>query len=79
MRKDIKEFLKFLDDFLGEDQKLHKWQKDFLEKYLEERFVNKEKANDKVSKGKDNKLKSCRSRRLPDGSFRGYCFRERRG
>lgn len=47
MRKDIKEFLKFLDEeVLDKKQKLYKWQEQWIESYLE--HYTEEKANAKV-------------------------------
>lgn len=73
MRKDIKEFLKFLDEeLLDKNQKLYKWQEQWIETYLEQH--TEEKANEKMH-GELDERRSPRIRKLPNGCFRRPCFR----
>lgn len=75
MRKDIREFLTFLNnELLDEKQKLYKWQEQWIEKFLEEK--TKEKANAKVLKREDNKHESSRPGRVPYGNLSGTCFKQ---
>ena len=78
MRKDIRKFLAFLnDELLYDKQKLYKWQEDWVESFLEDNTVPKEKYYAQVLKRKDNCVEHGRPGKLPDGGFSGSCFRER--
>lgn len=74
MKKEHRDFINFLEKMVFGGNGLFKYQEMMIEDYLDEHF--KEKANEEVYGESYIKLKPCRVRKLPDGSFTGACFRE---
>lgn len=74
MKKEHRDFINFLEKMVFGGNGLFKYQEMMIEDYLDEHF--KEKANEEVLTKQNSEFKSCRVRKLPDGSFTGACFRE---